>query len=208
MYGVWNYYESDEKYEGKWRVLSTDGDNIKIVSAGVPLSFIHSDNNERSISCLTTNFFNTPIGTELYQFRKCGFKYQGELITDIAQVKSLFNNDYTAKNKSNNPEVRSMKKEDIDKICGLELESGASLANNDLLALPCENSESIQYAYIWLASKPNNYYNLWAVHGNGVLSYHNGNYDYGIRPVVTLSSDVSFKKASININDTTTWDFE
>lgn len=102
-------------------MLSTDGDNIKIVSAGVPLSFEHFDDNGRSISCLTTNFFNTPIGTNEYQFRKCGFKDQGELVTDMTQVKSLFNNDYTAKDASNNPEVRSMKKEDIDKVCGLTL---------------------------------------------------------------------------------------
>lgn len=80
---------------------------------------------------------------------------------------------------------------------------GTSVIGNDLLAIPCKDSE---YACFWLASA-NRSYDLWNIYCGMVHGWQDGSaYGVlGIRPVVTLKSNVKFTPAANNINDTQTW---
>ena len=104
-------YIPKDEYAGKWRILDlgahnsdgtygTDENPVRIVSAGVPLSYFHYDNGSTSVTNLTTGFFSTPINTEtetIYNYYKCGFKNGSTVLTNINDVKNLFNNNLTAK---------------------------------------------------------------------------------------------------------------
>ncbi len=223
---VKGYYPRDE-YANKWRIISIDEakHEVKLVSAGVPLSYYHpyeSGGAPTSVTNLTTNFFSTEIqcgkeSTEKptqYQFYQSGFKDgdSGNYVTGISKVKELFNNDDCTKKTNGTPEVQSMTKNDLDAvykgIMGEDKETSSGTYVNDakfkdLLAVPCKEDESDEYAMTWLASADNAYY-LWRVGSYGSVSTY---YDHvrGVRSIVSLESNIKFTKASSDTNGTTTW---
>ena len=204
-------YIPKDEYAGKWRILDlgahnsdgtygTDENPVRIVSAGVPLSYYHYNNSSTSVTNLTTGFFSTPINTETdYNYYKCGFKNGSTALTNINDVKNLFNNNLTAKN-GETPKVQAMTKEDLDKVYDPtgETTTTANTYVNDakfdnMLAIPCKDQSS-HYVYYLLASADNGN-GLWIV-GNSGRVYGNYYNTYGVRPVVSLVSNISITKGT------------
>lgn len=235
------YSNATTKYDGKehtsynngWRVLSIDESEagkktIQIVSAGIPLTYFHPATEGSAgigVKNLTTNFFNPDISqssdTTAYQINYIGFKNANSL----QELKELFKNEYTQLDENSVPMVRSMTKEDIDKLLSKTTESGEGFWDteySDLLkirCLYCEDEEKVTYTdrYVdyWLASEANSEWlsqinrdgtELWQVTRGGSLYDNNGFEKSGIRTVVTLNSNVKFTQNSINDDDITIWD--
>lgn len=190
-----------------WRVLSKETDDqenimyIKLISAGVPLSYCYYNNSVASIQALTTNFLTTEITSTLtqYKFYKCGF-------TNVTgtTLAGTFANKFTDK-------VQVLTKDELDKAA-VELGGTAGTTTvtdskyKDLLAVPCKGNESSEYAQVWLAT-PDDSSNLWYVSCYGyVLSFSNASSTSGARAVVSLKSNVQFTPATEEINETRTWD--
>ena len=207
-------YIPKDEYAGKWRILDlgahnsdgtygTDENPVRIVSAGVPLSYFHYDNGSTSVTNLTTGFFSTPINTEtetIYNYYKCGFKNGSTVLTNINDVKNLFNNNLTAKN-GEIPKVQAMTKEDLDKV--YDSTGATTTAYNtyvtdakfdNMLAMPSK-AQSGYYARYWLASACNSR-SLWHVNLSGFMDYDYYSGTCGVRPVVTLVPNISITKGT------------
>ena len=234
-----NYTEEDipaDEYKG-WRVLSIEGTGdsqyIRLISAGLPLNYYHSENSATSVKNLTINFFNTPINSNLTKnsFYKCGFKNapNGTLVTTIASVKELFDNPYTAKysigesatytdstlnqtftnsNVAKQPKVQSMTKEDLDAVFGESVSSETRLVYYDLLAIPCKDITS-DYATTCLASAYNANH-LWNVYISGEAYYDDYENAGGVRCVVSLTPSVKYSLSNDNqsTDAVKTWNIE
>lgn len=223
-----NGYIPKDEYNG-WRILSIDTENeiVKLVSAGIPINYYHQNVNEISIPNLTSKFFSTLINSSIqtyYNFYKCGFKTSkyGTTITNINDLKTLFNNDFTEKYKDGetytddgktyeyvlgNPKVRSITKEDIDKVLGKTSSEETQITmetNKDLLAIPCKDFPS-NYAMFWFATTGKSNAQLYALDYNAGISQYACNGVGGLRIVITLKPNIKFIKAEENINDTQTW---
>ena len=206
-------YIPKDEYAGKWRILDLGAQNsdgtygteenpVRIVSAGVPLSYYHNNNSSTSVTNLTTGFFSTPINTETktnYNYYKCGFKNGSTALTNINDVKNLFNNNLTAKN-GETPKVQAMTKADLDKVYDPTETSTTSVGTDvkdakfdNMLAIPSKDQSSY-YAYYWLASANDSYF-LWNVDDNGRVNYYDSS-TYGVRPVVSLVSNISITKGT------------
>ena len=207
-------YIPKDEFAGKWRILDLGANNsdgtygteenpVRIVSAGVPLSYYHYNNSSTSVTNLTTVFFSTPINTETktnYNYYKCGFKNGGTTLTNINDVKSLFNNNLTAKN-GETPKVQAMTKEDLDKV--YDSTGATTTAYNtyvtdakfdNMLAIPSKDQLG-KYARYWLASAYNSG-NLWDVDFYGRVFINEYHVTYGVRPVVSLVSNISITKGT------------
>lgn len=217
-----------DEYNG-WRILSIDSKNkvVKLISAGVPLNYYHRDVNATSIGNLTTNFFNTPIGSGYYSFNNCGFKTakDGTMISNINDLKVLFTNEFTQlygegeiytdngntyMYTKENPKVQSITKHDIDNLLGMTTEHGTTI-NNDILLILNKDTSSSPVNY-WTVAANNDGRGIYAISGTGVDSiYMEGNSCFGacgVRPVVYLKSNIKFTKSENKINGITTWDIE
>ena len=206
-------YIPKDEYAGKWRILDLGAQNsdgtygteenpVRIVSAGVPLSYYYYNNSSTSVTNLTTGFFSTPINTETktaYNYYRCGFKNGGTTLTNINDVKNLFNNNLTAKN-GETPKVQAMTKADLDKVYDPTETSTTSVGTDvkdakfdNMLAIPSKD-QSYYYAYYWLASARSSS-RLWCVNCNGHVddSIYNAS---GVRPVVSLVSNISITKGT------------
>ena len=206
-------YIPKDEFAGKWRILDLGAQNsdgtygteenpVKIVSAGVPLSYYHYTNNSTSVTNLTTGFFSTPINTETntkYNYYKCGFKNGSTALTNINDVKNLFNNNLTAKN-GETPKVQAMTKKDLDKV--YDSTGATTTAYNtsvtdakfdNMLAIPSKD-KSGYYAMYWLASAYGSS-SLWNVYYSGCV-YGITSCAYGVRPVVSLVSNISITKGT------------
>ena len=203
-------YIPKDEYAGKWRILDlgahnsdgtygTEENPVRIVSAGVPLSYYHGDTSSTSVTNLTTGFFSTPINTETktyYNYYRCGFKNGGTTLTNINDVKNLFNNNLTAKN-GETPKVQAMTKADLDKVydpTGATTTAYSTYVKfYNMLAIPSKD-QSGYYAIYWLASAYSSN-NLWYVNNGGYVNYNYSN-AYGVRPVVSLVSNISITKGT------------
>ena len=206
-------YIPKDEYAGKWRILDLGANNsdgtygteenpVRIVSAGVPLSYYHYNNSSTSVTNLTTGFFSTPINTETktnYNYYKCGFKNGSTALTNINDVKNLFNNNLTAKN-GETPKVQAMTKEDLDKVydpTGAITTAATTYVIDakfdNMLAIPSKD-KSRYYARYWLASVSYTEH-LWCVSIDGRL-YGDFESHYGVRPVVSLVSNISITKGT------------
>ena len=199
-------YPRDE-YTG-WRILSVDTTNneVKLVSAGVPMSYYHGNDSSTSVTNLTTNFFSTPINSTVTQnnFYQCGFKEAQDsatTISNIANLRTLFANSFTQVN-GEIPKVQVMTKDELD-AAKTDVNS-SDYKSSDLLAIPCKGNESSEYAQTWLASAYNDYY-LWNVDYGGDV-YRSSSNVRGARPVVSLKSGIKFAENENKINSTTTYD--
>ena len=193
------YYPKDT-YTG-WRVVSIEGSGddsyVKLVSAGIPLTYVHpatSSSGTTSVKALTTNFFSTAISSTStnYKFRRCGLKKSSTATTtlsSISAVQDLFENVYTQVSSAGVPLVQSMTKSDLDSVWGSTTANGTYLTTNDLLAIPSKDVSG-QYAAYYLADYNlyNSSYYLWNVRYLGAIVFTNG--EHGIRPVVKLKTNV------------------
>lgn len=179
------------QYTG-WRVLSIDGtgDNqyVRLISAGVPLTYRHASATgagATSVTKLTTGFFSTAITTSTnYTYQSCGFKdVSGNAITTIAQLKTLFTNEYTQIS-SGVPKVQSITKKDLDAVWGKTTVNAEDVSSNDLLAVP--STTASMYTSYFLAEAYGNY--VWASYSSGCVVYTYTK--HGVRPVVTLKTTV------------------
>ena len=210
-----------EEYKG-WRILSVDKVNktVKLISTGIPLNYYHpyeEGNVPKSIENLTTNFFNTEItfgkeGIEEpleYKFYQSGFKSRNESgdinLNTISEVEELFNNIYTAKI-NGKPNVRSMIKDDVEGVYGSEPEYNYPIDDDkNLLLIPCRKNDETVFAETWLASGNGNDYLRLIISDGCYYDNDNGGVVAGVRPVVTLETNVKFTKVNSDTNGTTTW---
>lgn len=207
--GTSGSYTAENKFANKWRVLEKVEDDkgnvlyVKLISAGVPLAYYHGSDSSVSIEALTTNFLTTEITSTKteYKFCRCGF----ENVTG-AILESLFTNKFTQAG-----EVHALTKTELDKaviaLGGDETSLGAYVNDEkykDLFALSCSDGG---YAIYWLATACDEQTQgqLHRVHSIGYLKPNNDQV-VGVRPVVSLNSNVQFTQATEKINDTTTWD--
>ncbi len=202
-----------DEFAGKWRILDlgdqnsdgtygTEENPVRIVAAGVPLSYQLGGTPSKGVTNLTTGFFSTPINTETktnYNYYKCGFKNGSTTLTNINDVKNLFNNTLTAKN-GETPKVQVMTKEDLDKVYD---PTGVSTPGyntyviefDNMLAIPSKN-KSGYYVKCWLASINKAGY-MWSVGDDGRMVGNDGSWSaYGVRPVVTLVPNISITKGT------------
>ena len=209
-----NGYIPDDKYSNKWRILSKEGEGstayIRLVSAGVPLSYYCSTGGLNHEENLTTKFFDTLMSTSIDydKFGYCGFKKQdGTTIDNTNDLKEVFSNEYTAKYESGDtgtvdyPKVQSLTKNDIDKISN----SATNVAGNDLLAIPCQGEKIGYNARTWLATNMSGY--LYCINQDGSVS-GNAITCAGVRTVVCLNTNIKFIPAKEKIDGKTTWDIE
>ena len=199
------YYPKNE-FTG-WRVLSKETDEqgnilyVKLISAGVPLSYYHYGNTDTSVQLLTTNFLTTEITSTLTQFKfyKCGFtKVIG------ATLAGTFTNDFTDK-------VQALTREELNKAV-VDLGGIAPTLRNllndskykDLFAVPCKGNESSAYSKTLLATRIDDQF-LYCVDVDSWFWYTERL--AGVRPVVSLKSNVKFIPVPESewINGTTTW---
>lgn len=200
-----NRKASDTGYSG-WRVLSVTGSGdekyVRLVSAGIPLTYYHpwtttASTATASLKNITTGFFDTAIKTTATSnyYHLCGFKNGTTTVTTISAIEALFNNDYTQKNSSGRPQVTSMTKKDVDLVYygdsnndgepDSETTNAKYLTDNNLLAIPA--SDTSGYVSYHLATIASSYY-LWEVYYEGAIIYTSG--DHGVRPVVSLKASV------------------
>ena len=183
-----------------WRVLSKDVDldgntsigTINIISAGTPLEYYHSTYAGRSKTNITTSFFDTPIGSEAYEYQKTGF-VSGDIwmygYGEGEKIEDLFKNEYTSM-KDGRPKVRSITSSDI-----LKATNRNSMATGTQMGLgntQYNNLFANGTAY-WteLASQGLNGAYLWYVGSDGSVSNMGSEASYGIRVVVSLKDDLA-----------------
>lgn len=180
--GTWFGYDCIGTLEG-WRVLSINGNNVRLISAGVPLVYETVDDLSTCYSDLTTNFLTTE------------YRYNNFTSSDL---NSVFSNKYT-------DSVTSMTKADLDSVYGSTTSISSSIAGKtDLLAIPTydqyavSNSSGWTYAMYILATKTSDGY-LYGISTAGTIVRTDiGNADLGVRPVVTLDADVIFTEKDEN----------
>ena len=197
-------YMPNEKYSGKWRIMSIDENGMKIVSAGIPLTYCNGEYSTISAANLTTGFFTTAISDTGNTYRECGFAG-----TDISQIQELFKNNYTALDESGVPKVQAMTKDNVDEVYGSETKSGTYIKEFDLLSIRTNNDET-KYTYYWLGQPD------WEQGHGGALymidasqivnsTYGSLEYVFGVRPVVTLVSNIDLSYKGINDDGITEW---
>ena len=200
-----------DKYTSKlngWRVLKTnkDTDEITLISAGVPLALFKNNSNAAStvVSNLssTSKFLNIGFTTseEDGKFTRSGFEKYG--IGTEGLIKA-FTNEYTVIN-SGVPAVRAMTKDDLDYL--YQYFGGTGITDHltsiddakfkDMLAIPSTTSGNCAYYYI--AYAPSNTY-LRIIDGTyGFTNYTLNSVSGGIRPVVTLTTDIKVTGEDLN----------
>lgn len=175
-----------------------DDKYVRLISAGVPLSYRHPSTTSNtsagatSVTNLTTGFFNTGITTTAtdWKYHLCGFKNSsGASITSITALRDLFAANEHTQVVSGVPKVQSMTKKDLDKawraLSGSTTDTGNTtsvIESSNLLAIPTTDSA---YAVYYLAEVAYNYY-LWCVYTEGAVVYTY--YERGVRPVVSLKA--------------------
>lgn len=170
-------YKKTSIYTG-WRVISKSGGTVKLVSAGIPLTFYAGTSSSNASLALSGDFLNTLFKENGMGYRETGFDKNKTL-------KEIFTNDFT-KMSNGNPAVQALTRDDITSVVSTD-----KMAENDLFLLN-EKGESPCY---WLALKANDM-SLWYVSLEGGLGVNMViNAKYGVRPVVTLKASVCVNEA-------------
>ncbi len=193
-------YKPDDFYAGKWRVLSVDGDLVKIVSAGVPLTYTYSNSDlATNYTKLTSGFFSTSFGTTDLTYKEHGFKSSnGTIISnDISEIKTLFKNAKGTKIENEIPVVNALTLEDVDRLSGQTGVYDCSSYYTGLLAVPSGSN----YAMTWLPSNSATFFHC--VFNNGMIIGSGGS--LGIRLVVTLNSNTKYLCTTTDNNGISTW---
>ncbi len=170
-----------------WRVISKDVDldgnpspgTVNLVSGGCPLTYYHVGNAADSVLALTTNFLTTEFDDSVtkQKFVKSGF-------LGYTNLSDVFTNAFTQM-EGGVPKVRAMKAEDIFLATGLtEMKARYEMdLPNPKYEMLFQNGEHYWPASAYNASS------LWFVNSNGGV-FSNASYEYGVRPVVSLKSNV------------------
>lgn len=196
-----------------WRVISKDVDidgntsvgTVNLVSAGVPMTYVHGVSAEKSVTNLAINFLNTIFHTsDAGTYRKTGFnanqtlekiftnKYTATYTEDTSVTYSTYYTYTTTATKTKGTlKVRAMTKEDIMKATGIN--DWSTIISSGLSADKYDKLYKTGSTY-WLASgySSSSGYgsNLYYVDGNGYVYNRYNSYEYGVRPVVSLKSNV------------------
>lgn len=198
-----NVYTSGTDYKSTykgWRVISKDVDidgneavgTVNLVSAGVPLTYYHSGASTTSIKNLAINFLTTSFHvSNNNQYRKTGFnpyqtltqiftnKYTDTYANDTSVTYST--NTVTGSKTAGTLKVRAMTPDDIKLITGGSISSLSDASYKELFQIG---------AYYWLAYADNDS-RLWYVDSyRGGDVYDGVGREYGVRPVVSLKSDI------------------
>lgn len=204
-----NVYIDDTNYKSTykgWRVISKDVDidgneavgTVNLVSAGVPLTYYHYNDGQISNKNLAINFLTTSFhASNNNQYRKTGFnpyqtltqiftnKYTDTYANDTSVTYPIYSpNTVTGSKTAGTLKVRAMTKEDIMRIT----ENTTFSTSIDLSNAKYQNLFEVD-AYYWLASARSNF-DLWYVSSDGSVGYINATHEYGVRPVVSLKSDI------------------
>ena len=166
-------------YEG-WRVISIEEDGtVNLVSAGVPLTYYHTEIPDESITKMVDNFVFTGFTVEEdYTYRKTGFNPYDTLT-------NIFSNKYTLLKENGVPKVRALQSEDVLSVTG----ASSLSVGDDLSAVRYHNLFDIGESY-WLASDyTGDDISLLVIDGNGVVANYS-NTEYGVRPIVSLKPGV------------------
>lgn len=193
-------YKPDDFYAGKWRVLSVEGDLVKIVSAGVPLTYTYTNSDlATNYTKLTSGFFSTSFGTADLTYKEHGFKSSsGTTIgNDISEIKALFKNAKGTKIENEIPVVSALTLEDVDRLSGQTGVYDCSSYYTGLLAVPSGSN----YAMTWLPSNSATFFHC--VFNNGMIIGSGG--PLGIRPVVTLDANTKYIFTATDNNGVSTW---
>lgn len=190
------------KFNG-WRVLSVSGDEVNLVSAGVPMTYYHVSNINTSITNLAINFLETSFSSTAEGYRTSGFdpsktlteiftnKYTATYESDTQVSYPGYNTTLTGTKTAGTLKVRSMTNEDLEKVSDSIVATTSGIVSDEkynyLLAVPA----NIRYCCTWLASAAYDSRYLDNVDYTGnVKNYHNDSKAQGVRPVVTLKADV------------------
>lgn len=189
-------------YKG-WRVISKDVDidgneavgTVNLVSAGVPLTYYHGSASTTSVENLAIKFLTTPFhASNSYAYRKTGFnpyqtltqiftnKYTATYANDTSVTYPTYStNTVTGTKSAGTLKVRAMTLDDIKLITGGSTSGLSDASYQELFKID---------AYYWLASAGLNGSNyLWCVSNRGSVS-SGYDYEFGVRPVVSLKSDI------------------
>ena len=200
-----NVYTRDTDYKSTykgWRVISKDVDidgneavgTVNLVSAGVPLTY-YNHSASTSVENLAIKFLTTAFhASDDNTFGKTGFnpyqtltqiftnKYTATYANDTSVTYPTYStNTVTGSKTAGTLKVRAMTKEDIMRIT----ENTTFSSSIDLSNAKYQNLFKVD-AYYWLASAINRS-DLWYVSDGGYLR---SNDEYGVRPVVSLKSDI------------------
>ena len=194
-----------------WRVLSKDEEEgtVTLVSAGTPLELCRTNAaTAQSIASKLSSpsgFFNT--GFSSTRIDGC---YTENGLKNCKSLKEAFTNKYT-KIISDIPEVRAMTKDDVDYLYQYFGETSnvtehGTLINDskyrEMIDIPSVTEGKSTYYYL---ATVYNSVNLWYVNGDSKwVDWRGRQGEQGIRPVVTLKSNV--KAIGQNINGA--WDIE
>ena len=190
-------YVPKTEYNG-WRVMSVEGEgdemHIKLVSAGIPLSSSVTKG-ANATSNFSTKFFQTEISSSgLNCISECGFKTSQtdeNHITSISSLKEIFNNKYTMTS-ADNPIVRGMNKNDIQKIMGKTIKNGDYVTSSDLCAIPNTNANNFCFYYLMTPSPVDYNHCVWYCEYAGKVYNDHNSYTFGVRCTVELKSDVKY----------------
>lgn len=180
-------YKVKDEYKG-WRILSVDKDNniVRVVSSGIPLTYDYVYNTvTKAKKELTDEFLK-----DTTKFVSYGFKdTNNNIITTTSEMRELFLNNFTEK-ENENPKVQSLINQDIENVTGKI--TWGKFAGEDLFSIPCNSNNEGEYGTYYLGT---NYYGqqMWGVNLSGqVVNLNSG--IKGIRPVVTLKTNIKFTK--------------
>ena len=200
-----NVYTRDTDYKSTykgWRVISKDVDidgneavgTVNLVSAGVPLTYYHGSYSTASVENLAIKFLTTPFhASNSYSYRKTGFnpyqtltqiftnKYTATYANDTSVTYPTYSsNTVTGIKSAGTLKVRAMTQDDIKLITGGSTSSLSDASYQELFKIG---------AYYWLASAPRTDDLLYVSNGGG-MNYNGHIIEYGVRPVVSLKSDI------------------
>ena len=190
-------YVPKTEYNG-WRVMSIEGEgdemHLKLVSAGIPLSSAVTKG-ANAHSNFYTKFFQTEISSSGANcISKCGFKTSKtdeNYITSISSLKEIFNNKYTMIS-ADNPIVRGMNKNDLQKIMGQTVNRGDYVTSSDLCAIPNNNANNFCFYYLMTSSSADPNRCVWYYENTGKVYNEHDSYTFGVRCTVELKSDVKY----------------
>ena len=158
-----------------WRVIDVSGDVVKLVSAGVPLTYYHGNNSANTVKALTENFLTTTYA---------GNK-QGGIYTYYLSLESAFGGaagPYT-------DSVRAMDKDDLDKVIGETTTNGFGIRRYGSLVF--------NDTFYWLATAYSGS-GMCVVYGYYGSVFDSTNATYGVRPIVSLKSSVKTRGRNIS----------
>ncbi len=161
-----------------WRVIGIEEGEVKLVSAGIPLTYRYNLGAEEIERVLRQEFLDIPYSNLWGNYGECGFR----AMTKGDNLRSIFPKEYTTF-------VRALDKEDIEDVIGRKVgRNNLLIERNDLLHLG---------EYYWLASAYNTNKYMWCVCSADPLFYDYGE-EYGMRPVVYLKSNIQTNGRNAN----------